>query len=89
MGRVAPKTSGKLPYPYGSVNSDEEALAAVLNALHHSSGVPHARLHVEARRGHVVLSGVVKREFERSLAEQAARSAPGVAKVTNQITLES
>jgi osmotically-inducible protein OsmY len=89
MARVAPKSSGKLAYPYGAVSSDEEVLAAVLNALHHSSGVPHARLRVEVRSGHAVLSGVVQQEFERSLAEQAAATAPGVIEVTNEITLES
>jgi osmotically-inducible protein OsmY len=89
MARVAPKPSGKLAYPYGRVNSDEEVLAAVLNALHHSSGVPHERLRVEARLGRVVLSGVVKQDFERRLAEQAAVSAPGVVEIANEITLES
>jgi osmotically-inducible protein OsmY len=89
MVRAAPKTSGKLAYPYGRVSSDEEVLAAVLNALHHSSGVPQERLRVSVRRGHAVLSGVVQQEFERSLAEQAAKSAPGVVEITNEITLES
>jgi osmotically-inducible protein OsmY len=89
MVRVAPKASGKLAYPYGSVSSDEEVLAAVLNALHHSSGVPQERLRVEVRQGHAVLSGVVKEAFERSLAEQAAATAPGVVEVSNEITLES
>ena len=89
MARVASKSSGKLAYPYGRVSNDEEVLAAVLNALHHSSGVPHERLQVEVRAGHAVLSGVVQQEFERSLAEQAAATAPGVMEVTNEITLES
>lgn len=89
MARVARKTSGKLAYPYGRVSSDEEVLAAVLNALHYNTGVPQERLRVEARRGHVVLSGVVKQEFERSLAEQAAKSAHGVVEITNEVTLES
>jgi osmotically-inducible protein OsmY len=89
MAWVASKTSGKLAYPFGRVSSDEEVLAAVLNALHYCSGVPHRRVRVEALRGRVVLSGVVKQEFERSLAEQAAISAPGVVEISNEITLES
>jgi osmotically-inducible protein OsmY len=44
---------------------------------------------VEVRNGHAVLSGAVGEEFERSLAEQAAATAPGVVEVTNQITLAS
>jgi osmotically-inducible protein OsmY len=89
MARVAPKTSGILAYPYDRVNSDEEVLAAVLNALHHCSGVPQERLRVSVRRGRAVLTGVLKQEFERSLAEQAAASSPGVVEVKNEITLES
>lgn len=89
MARAALKTSGKLAYPYGRANSDEEILAAVLNALYYCSGVPQQRLRVSVRRGHTVLSGVVQQEFERSLAEQAAASSPGVVEVTNEITLES
>jgi osmotically-inducible protein OsmY len=89
MASVAQKSPGHLAYPYGSVSSDEEVLAAVLNALHHNSGIPHEGLRVEVRDGHAVLCGVVGEEFERSLAEQAAATAPGVVEVTNQITLAS
>ncbi len=89
MTDVAEKTSGKLAYPYGRVSTDEEVLAAVLNALHHNSGVPQDQLRVEVRHGHVVLSGKVDEEFQRNLAEQAATTAPGVTEVTNEITLAS
>ena len=89
MANLAPKVAGRLAYPYGRVSGDEEVLAAALNALHHSSGVPHERLRVAVRRGRVVLSGVVNADFERSLAEQVVRGAAGVAEVANEITLES
>lgn len=71
------------------MSNDEQALAAVLNALHHSSGVPHERLRVRVRRSCVALMGIVKQEFERSLAEQAAASAAGVVEISNEIKLES
>ena len=89
MARVAPKTSGHHAYPYGRVSSDEEILANILNALHYCSGVPQERVRVEVRHGHAVLSGVVQEEYERSLAERAAASAPGVVEITNEIALES
>ena len=71
------------------MSNDEQALAAVLNALHHSSGVPHERLRVQVPRGYLALMGIVKQEFERSLAEQAAASAAGVVEISNEIKLES
>ncbi len=89
MASVAPKDSGNLAYPYGSVSTDEEVLAAVLNALHHNSGVPQRRLRVEVRNGRALLTGVVDQDFERTLAEQAAAAAPGVTEVKNEITLAS
>ena len=82
----------KLEFPYGNdgqPSDDEEILAAVLNALHHHSGVPgeHIRAEVSGRR--VVLSGVVCQDYEKSLAEKAAAEAPGVIGVINNIALKS
>lgn len=88
MASVGEKPPGQLEYPYGRVSTDEEVLSAVLNALHHNSGIPQDKVRAEVRRGHVVLSGVVDQEFERSLAEQAVATAPGVTEVTNEIKLE-
>jgi osmotically-inducible protein OsmY len=89
MPTAATKPKGQLCYPYGRVGSDEEVLSEILNAMHYHSGVPQDRVQVEVRGGHVVLSGVVNQEFERSLAEQIASTAPGVVDVVNQITLSS
>ena len=89
MASVAHKDTGQLAYPYGQVSSDEEILSEILNALHHNTGIPQERVRVEVRGGHAVLSGVVCQDFERTLAEQTAMTAPGVVDVTNQITLES
>jgi osmotically-inducible protein OsmY len=89
MGAVIDKDSGRLPYPYGEASRDEEALASILNALHYHSGVPLDRVRVEVRGGRCVLSGVVTREYERTLAESTAVATGGVREVTNMISLES
>jgi osmotically-inducible protein OsmY len=81
-----------LEYPYGQdgqASNDEEILAAVLNALHHNSGIPSEHIRAEVKGGHVVLCGVVCQDYERALAEQAAASAPGVTKVENHLTFAS
>lgn len=81
-----------LEYPYASqvhACDDDEILAAVLNALHHNSGIPSDHIRAQVKDGHVVLSGVVGQEYERALAEQAAATPPGVVEVTNKIALES
>ena len=74
---------------YLSAARDDEALAAVLNALHYHSGVPLERVHVEVHGGRCVLSGVVAQEFQRELAEKTAASAEGVIEVQNLIVLAS
>ena len=80
---------GRLEYPYshvGVAHNDDEILAAVLNALHHNSGIPSEHIRAVVKDGHVVLTGVVCQGYERSLAEQAAASAPGVRQVENHLT---
>ncbi len=72
MGVMTANPAGRLAYPYGEATRDEEALASILNALHHHSGVPLERVRVEVRNGRCVLSGVVTRDYERSLAETTA-----------------
>ena len=89
MKTIADKETSHLPYPYGDATDDEKVLAAVLNALHYNSGVPHENIKVEVKRGLVVLSGIVCQEFERDLAERSASEAPGVVEVTNYINIES
>ncbi len=80
---------GKLDYPYGEASNDEGILAAVLNALHHNSGVPNDHIRAKVTEGHVVLTGSVVEEYERTLAEQAAAAVTGVIAVDNHITLAS
>jgi len=89
MATDTQKEQGTLSYPYGQVSSDEEVLSAILNALHHNTGVPHEEIRVEVRNGHAVLSGMVSQEFELALAETVTKSAPGVVEVTNNLTLAS
>jgi osmotically-inducible protein OsmY len=89
MSAIVDKDSGRLPYPYGDATRDEEVLASILNALHYHSGVPLDRVRVEVRGGRCMLSGVVTREYERSLAESTAASTGGVIEVTNMISLAS
>jgi osmotically-inducible protein OsmY len=89
MGANIEKDSKSLPYPYGKATHDEEALASILNALHYNSGVPLDRVRVEVHAGRCVLSGVVTREYERSLAETTAAATGGVVEVTNLIALAS
>jgi len=89
MTQIVKPDSAHLQYPYGDATNDEETLAAVLNALHHHSGVPSDHIRAEVKQGVAVLSGVVREDYEKTLAEQAAASAPGVSKVQNNITLAS
>ena len=72
---------------FGEETSDEEVLSAVLNALHHNSGMPHDKVRVEVRRGHA-FERCSRPGVRARLAEQAAATAPGVIEVMNQIILE-
>ena len=83
------RESGRLPYPYGETTKREDVLAAVLNALHWHPGVPSDRVRVEVRGAHVVLSGVVAREYERALCEHTAAAVEGVEELTNLIAVEN
>ena len=87
MVAIAQKDEGQLAYPYGQTSTDEEILAAVLNALHHNTGVPQERVKVEVQRGKAVLTGEVDQEFERELAASVAAAAPGVVEVENAIKI--
>ena len=89
MSATIDKGSRQLPYPYGQSSRDEEALTAILNALHYHSGVPLERVRVEVRNGRCVLSGVVTREYQRALAEKTATEAGGVTEIVNLISLAS
>jgi osmotically-inducible protein OsmY len=81
-----------LQYPYATdsnISSDDEILAAVLNALHHNTGVPSDHIRAQVKGGNVTLTGVVTQDYERALAEQAAAGTPGVRRVDNNLTAES
>jgi osmotically-inducible protein OsmY len=56
-------------------------------ALHRNAQVEAEHIHVAASGGTVTLTGNVKSWHERSVAESAAWSAPGVTRVLDQITL--
>ena len=80
-----------LGYPYANetpASNDDQILAAVLNALHHNSGIPSDHIRAEVKDGRVTLSGVVCQDYERTLAEQAAAATPGVVAVANHLTRE-
>ena len=81
--------NGQLCYPYGRVSSDEEIRSEVLNALHHNTGVPQDVVKVDVQQGRAVLSGLVSQDFERTLAEQVAATAPGVVEVVNRLDVEA
>jgi osmotically-inducible protein OsmY len=92
MSNMHTREPAHLEYPYNVddvCSNDAEVLAAVLNALHHHSGVPSDHIRAEVKDGKVILNGVVCQDYEKTLAEKAAIEAQGVVMVTNNITLKS
>ena len=69
-------------------HQDVNIRLAVLNALHWDLAVPRDRLQVKVESGWVTLSGDVDREFSRTSAEAHARAVPGVAGVTNAVSVK-
>jgi osmotically-inducible protein OsmY len=67
---------------------DAQVRLAVMEALHWELTIPPQGVAVEVNDGWVVLRGSLARAHSRHRAEWAARGAPGVAGVTNAITLE-
>jgi osmotically-inducible protein OsmY len=61
--------------------------ARIKAALHRNAQIEAENIHVAASGGTVTLTGNVKSWYERSVAETAAWSAPGVTRVLDQITL--
>jgi osmotically-inducible protein OsmY len=59
------------------------------NASRRSAEVEASHINIEASDGKVILRGKVKTWWERSMAESAAWSAPGVTQVDNQLTFGS
>ena len=92
MTNILHREPAHLDYPYGhdgQPTTDDQILAAVLNALHHNSGVPSSHIRADVKDGRVTLTGIVCQDYEMTLAEQAAASAPGVKHVANHITREN
>ena len=69
--------------------NDERIKLAVMTRLHWDLAVPRDRVQVSVDRGWVTLTGQVLRAYEKSRAEADALMTPGVAGVTNEITLQS
>jgi osmotically-inducible protein OsmY len=67
--------------------SDERIKLAVVTTLHWDLAVPRDRVQVSVDRGWVTLTGQLVRAYEKSRAEADALLTPGVAGVTNEITL--
>ncbi len=68
--------------------TDKEIAKAVVKALEWNSLVPEKELSIKVENGSVFLSGKVKRQFQRSAAEEAIHNLLGVKKVVNNIQLE-
>lgn len=69
----------------GEFVDDAGLTARVKAALIKTKDVPAAAINVNTYRGEVVLSGFVNNEPQIALAEQAARSVPGVTAVRNDL----
>ena len=81
--------AGALAAVRGGLSSkDSETRLAIMEALHWDLAIPRRAVAVDVENGWVTLSGSVSRPFARHRADWAARGAPGVAGVTNEITLE-
>jgi osmotically-inducible protein OsmY len=59
------------------------------NALRRSAELEASHINIEVSGGRVTLRGKVKTWWERSIAESAAWSAPGVTQVDDHLTLGS
>lgn len=70
-----------------TARSDSDIARQVLQALRRSLLVPTGAITVRVENGWVVLTGEVRRAFQRRAAERAVRNLPGVRGITNQITI--
>ena len=85
MTNILHRDPAHLDYPYGHdghPTTDDEILAAVLNALHHNSGVPSSHIRADVKDGRVTLTGIVCQDYEMTLAEQGQQ--PHIQDVTYQ-----
>jgi len=70
-----------------SGSRDSGMRLAILEALYWDLAIPPHAVTVEVENGWVTLRGQVSRPFARHRAEWAARGAPDVAGVTNEVVL--
>lgn len=69
-------------------NIRAEVAAEVANALHWAFAIPRDRVTADVDDGVVTLHGVVERAYQKAYAEAVARQAPGVKRVTNDISVD-
>lgn len=82
---VADELEVKLSQPHE--RDDTEIAEAASRTLRWNSMVP-SSVKAEVDRGHVVLTGAVKRPFERDAAYRAIRDLVGVRGISNEITVK-
>lgn len=75
------------PPPRVHAQTDLELEAAVVKGILANPDVFAARLRVEAINGAVTLRGSVRDASAKLMAEKVARAVPGVARVTNRLTI--
>ena len=77
----------KLP---GSLKRDDQEIAkAILNQFKWNVQVPDELIKARVEKGWVVLSGEVEWDYQRTAAENCARSLAGVKAVTNNISIKA
>ena len=72
----------------GASSKDAEIRLGIMEALYWDLNIAPRAVMVEVQEGWVTLSGSVRRAVARHRADWAARGAPGVVGVTNEITVE-
>lgn len=75
--------------PAGSPSTDPDVVGQrIETALRRNAELEASRIQVEMEGGKVTLKGQVRTWFERSVAENAAWSAPGVTEVSNELRVQ-
>ena len=69
-------------------SSDEIEQQAIQRALRRSSSMDDQDIHVYVKENHVTLDGVVNSYFQKEEAERIAWSAPGIATLKNELSIE-
>jgi len=69
-------------------SSDEIEQQAIQRAIRRSSSMDDQDIHVYVKENHVTLDGVVNSYFQKEEAERIAWSAPGIATLKNELSIE-